>query len=101
MRVRLSRNARLDLNDYRDWLREAAGDDVAEAWHVALIDWIGELRTFPQRGSPRPDLAPEVRTRVFRKRVTMAYLVSGDEVIVLRVFGRGRNVTAEALTERD
>lgn len=100
-RVRLSADAQADLDDYRAWLLQAAGEGVADAWTDGLLDWIAELRTFPERGSPRPDLRPGIRTRVFRRRVTIAYAVVDDVVTVLRVFGRGRNVTTETLAERD
>lgn len=98
--VRLSVAARDDLRAYREWLRGEAGDATAEAWMDALLDWIGTLETFPERGTPRPDLGDEFRTRVFRKSVTIAYVVADGEVAILGVFARGRDITAQTFTGR-
>ncbi len=40
---------------------------VADRWIDALLAWIESLRDFPDRGTPRPDLRPALRTRVFRR----------------------------------
>lgn len=71
---------------------------IAERWIDALIAWIEELADFPERGTPRPDLGAALRTRVFRRSVTIAYAVSEETVTVLRVFARGRNITADEVS---
>lgn len=96
-RVRLSKAARSGLLDFRGWLRREAGDAIAEPWIDALLDWMFELSDFPERGTPRPDLGAKLRTRVFRKSVTIAYVVDQGEVTILGVFARGRNITSEAI----
>lgn len=99
-KVVLSTAARADLRAYSRWLRVEAGHVTADVWMDALLDWIGELDAFPERGTPRPDLGEELRTRVFRKSVTIAYVVADDIVTILGVFARGRNLTVDALAGR-
>lgn len=99
--IRLSKVARADLRTYRDWLCAEAGQAIADRWTDSLIDWIEELDTFPERGSPRPDLGAEIRTRVFRRRVTIAYVVADDVVTILGIFARGRNIIADAVATMD
>lgn len=51
------------------------------------------LGNFPDRGSPRDDLDPGIRTTVFEARVVIAYTVAEDEVTVLRILNHGRDAT--------
>ena len=63
----------------------------------ALLAWIDLLCDFPERGTPRPDIEVGLRTRVFRRSVTIAYAFSDGTVTVVGVFARGRDVNARAV----
>ena len=93
--VTLSVDARRDLRAYRGWLRREAGAATADRWIEALLDWMDALRDFSERGTPRPDLGPEMRTRVFRRSVTIAYVSKDEAVTILRILARGREITAD------
>lgn len=93
--VEFNIEARRDLRAYRAWLRKEAGRRIADRWIEALLDWIEKLRDFPDLGTPRPDLRAALRTRVFRRSVTIAYVSVDGRVTVLRVLARGRDLTAE------
>lgn len=92
--IRWESAARSDLRRYRHWLRREAGAAIADPWIAALLDWVDELENFPDRGTPRDDLGTGIRTRVFRRSLTIAYVVDSDRVSILHLFGRGRDVTA-------
>ena len=92
--VRWSPRARKDFRDHRYWLRSEAGSRIAEPWIDALSEWVDELRTFPRLGTPRPEFGADVRTRVFRRNITVAYAPDADGVTILRMFGKGRDITA-------
>jgi toxin ParE1/3/4 len=92
--VRWEPDARGDLRRYRRWLAREAGAEIAGRCIAALIDQVDELRHFPDQGTPRDDLGRGVRTRVFRRTIVIAYAVRAQEIVVLHVYSRGRNITA-------
>jgi toxin ParE1/3/4 len=50
------------------------------------------LRDFPERGRLRNDLALNVRTLVFERRVIIAYRIEDRQIIILRIFYAGQNI---------
>jgi plasmid stabilization system protein ParE len=61
--------------------------------------YVGEIQayclnfsTFPKRGMKRSDLRSGLRLVGYRRRATIAFEVTGDVVIIARIFYRGRNV---------
>lgn len=53
------------------------------------------FETFPERGMVRDDIRPGLRLAGFRRRATIAFVVSGDAVIILRMFHAGRDIDLE------
>lgn len=51
------------------------------------------LSEFPERGTPRPDLVPGVRTLSMDRRVLVAFTVTEDLVLILRILYGGRNLS--------
>ncbi|MDZ4366104.1 MAG: type II toxin-antitoxin system RelE/ParE family toxin [Afipia sp.] len=47
---------------------------------------------FPERGTRRDDLSPGLRIVGFERRVTIAFVVEEDEVIVLNILYGGREL---------
>ena len=99
--IRWSPKARRDFRSHRHWLRSEAGSRVAELWIDALVDWVDELREFPRLGTPRSEYGADVRTRVFRRTITIAYVPDANGVTILRMFGKGRNITAADFSTRE
>jgi plasmid stabilization system protein ParE len=93
-RVVLSPRAFRQLGDLEHWIEEAAGVEVARRYRQAIVDHCLRLAQFPNRGSFRHDLRADMRTIVYRGRVTVAYVVAGDEVQITAVVGRGRDIAA-------
>ena len=95
------------MKQYRVVWRPQARDDL-----LALYEWIGEqadpatafeytskieahatkLANFPERGTPRDDLAPGVRTTPYRRRTVIAYRVLDEEVEILAIAYAGRDL---------
>lgn len=69
-----------------------AGDAVADRFIAGVIARANRLTAFPLRGSPRDDLQSGLRTVVHRRRVTIAYVVEGDRVVVTDFIYRGEDI---------
>ncbi|MFT4184874.1 MAG: type II toxin-antitoxin system RelE/ParE family toxin [Rhizobium sp.] len=57
------------------------------------------LKTMAARGPQRENLGPGVRIMVFERRVTVAYQMKDEQVIILRLFYAGQNIPATLLDE--
>jgi toxin ParE1/3/4 len=75
-------------------LAEAASPDIASNYIEAIIQQCESLHTFPIRGTLRNDIRPRLRTLGFRRRITIAFEVSGDAVTILGIFYAGRDFEA-------
>ena len=58
------------------------------------------LKTMATRGHQRENLGPGVRIMVFERRVTVAYHLKDEQVIVLRLFYAGQNIPSTLVDER-
>lgn len=91
-RVVLSPRAFRQLAGIEQWIEEAAGVAVARRYRAAIVEHCLGLKQFPSRGTSRDDLRNGLRTAVFRGRVTVAYVVEGEEVQIMAIVGRGRDI---------
>lgn len=92
--VVLSPRAFRQLADIEQWIEEEAGVAIARRYRQAIVDHCLGLKRFPNRGRSRDDIRQGLRTIVFRGRMTVAYVVVGDEVQVTAIVGRGRDIEA-------
>lgn len=77
------------------------GSPVVAARYVdSIVDYCGNLWTFPHRGTRRDDLRPGLRTLGYRRRVTILFEVSDDTVNIIGVFYGGQDYEA-ALRDDD
>ncbi len=86
-----SRAARDQLDAIYDYIAEAAYPDIARSFTDAIIGHIEKLSDFPSRGTPRDDLSPGLRTIGFRRRVTIAFAVDGNVVLVVGIYYGGQD----------
>ena len=96
--VLFERRARDQLAAIERWIAERAGADTARRIGDELIGRCLALASFPERGSPRDDVRPGLRTLAHRRRYTIGYVVTGERVVILGIIGRG--LPLEALIER-
>lgn len=80
-----------DLYRLYDWIADRADPDTAFAYTSAIEAHAADLATYPNRGTPRDDIASGVRTLNFRGRTVIAYQV-GEVVEVLRIFHAGQEL---------
>jgi toxin ParE1/3/4 len=86
--------AEQDIKDGYDYLLPLAGEATADRYVEDMLAACEALRDFPLRGGPRGEIRPGLRIISVKRRATIAYAVSGDEVVVLRILGRGRDLGA-------
>ena len=79
---------------------ERAGPEVAWRYVSGIRSFLNELSTFPKRGTVREGRIPGLRIIGYRRSTSLAFAVQGDEVVILGVFHRGQDITAEMLEER-
>lgn len=59
------------------------------------------MDTFPKRGTVRDDVLPGLRVIGYRRQASIAFVVTGTDVIILRVLRRGQDVNAMMSSESD
>jgi toxin ParE1/3/4 len=89
--VVLDAEAEAQLEDLFMYIAQDASIEVAERFTDAIVEQCEALSHFPNRGTPRDDIQPGLRTIAFRRAVTIAYAVEEDRVEVLGIFYRGRD----------
>jgi plasmid stabilization system protein ParE len=75
---------------YRYIAREASAE-IARRFTDDIISHCETLSEFAERGTPRDDLRPGLRTIAFRRRVTLAYAVMNADVAILGIFYGGQD----------
>ena len=91
LRVVWRQTATDDLYRLYDWIADRADPETAFAYTCAIEAHAAELAVFPERGTPRDDIAPGVRTLNFRGRTVIAYRVD-EAVELLRIFHAGQEL---------
>lgn len=92
--VIFSPSARDQLDAIFDYIAEAASPAIAQRFTDAIVDHVGKLSDYPRRGTPRDDLVPGLRTISFRRRVTIAFGVDEDLVLVVGIYYGGQDYEA-------
>jgi toxin ParE1/3/4 len=82
--------ARADLLTLYDWIAEHADPHTAFDYTSRIEAHAATLAEFPERGTPRDDLVPGMRTTPYRHRTIIAYRVFGGEVEILRLVHAGQ-----------
>ncbi len=91
-RVVFATSAQADLDGLFEWISDRAGLATALAYTRRIESFCAGFAPFPKRGSERSDLRPGLRTIGFERRVTIAFTVQGDDVVILRILYAGRSL---------
>lgn len=83
--------ARSDLLALYDWIADRADAETAFEYAAAMEAHTTKLAFFPERGMPRDDLVPGLRTIVYQRRTIIAYRVGQNEVEILRLLHAGQD----------
>jgi len=85
-RVELSEEATRDLLDLYDWIARATGSMTALSYLERLKEYCPGFDLASERGHRRDDIRPGLRIVGFEKRVTIAFFVEEERVVLLRIF---------------
>lgn len=72
------------------YLAAEASPETAARFTNAVVERCEALHIFPERGAPRFDLRPGLRTLSFQ-RVTITYALKGKQVVIVGVFYGGQD----------
>lgn len=89
--VLFSDDAEDDVAELLSYLVPRAGEYVARRYVDRLIDYCHSFEDSPERGI-RSDLDPDLRLVGYRRRATIAFRVTGNTVLIARIFNRGRDI---------
>ena len=91
--------AESDLNNLFDFIADQSGAVRAQNYVGRIEAACTKLASFPNRGAPRDDLLPGLRTLSFERRALVVYRVENETVSILRVFYAGRDYERELTGE--
>jgi len=91
-RVVFSEGAQTDVDDLFEWIADHADVTTAQRYIRRIETYCAGFTTFSERGTLRPDLRPGLRIIGFERRVTIAFTIKGEDVVILRVLYAGRSV---------
>jgi len=100
LRVRFEPSALADYDELFEWIADHASVATARRYGERLRRYCESFVLFPHRGLLRDDIRPGLRLIAFERRITIAFAVVGDEVVILRLFYGGRDLES-ILTEGD
>jgi plasmid stabilization system protein ParE len=86
--------AEAQLVDLYFQIAAASSPEIAANYASAIAKQCESLSTFPMRGTRRNDIRPGLRVFGFRRRVSIAFEVTGNVVTVLGIFYGGQNFEA-------
>lgn len=72
----------------------AASPEIAARYTDAIVEQCESLKTFALRGAQRDDIRSGLRVFGFRRRVSIAFEVTGEMVTILGIFYGGQNFEA-------
>ena len=76
-----------------------ASRHIALDYEKPIIAQCRQLQVFPHRGNRHDEIMPGLRMMVSERRVTIAFIVHENRVVIEAVFYGGQNITA-AFTSR-
>ena len=80
-----------DLLSLFDHIADAASEAVAAGYLGRIKVWLEGFSTASERGTRRDDIRPGLRIIGFERRLTVAFTVTEDKVVIQRVFSGGQN----------
>jgi toxin ParE1/3/4 len=83
-----------------DYIAKHSSEERADGYIGRIVDCCNGFVTFPERGTRRDDLLPGLRTIGFERRVTIAFVVTPDTVLIEGIYYGGQDFEA-AIRERN
>jgi plasmid stabilization system protein ParE len=93
--IRFKTEALADLEGIQDYVSANASPLRAQIYLRRIRAFIEGMRTFPERGTVRNDLARGLRIVGFERRVAVAFTVAETEIVILRLLYGGRSFDSD------
>jgi toxin ParE1/3/4 len=82
VRVIFTPLAERNINSLHEYIAEHTSEERADGYVGRIVDFCNGLSTFPLRGTQRDDLLSGLRVTGFERRVTIAFIVTADAVLI-------------------
>ncbi len=89
--VEFHEDATSDLHALYDWIADVASPETALGYLERIETYCLGFDIASERGQLREDIRPGLRVVGFKKRVTIAFVVEEERVLILRIFYGGQN----------
>jgi toxin ParE1/3/4 len=93
-RVVLSAKAKKNLDSIFRYIARKSSARIAASYTESIRQACEELSTFPFRGTNQSAISPGARTTGFDRSATIVFRVFDEEVVIVAIHYRGRNVHA-------
>ena len=97
MRVVFTPAAERQIDELHAFITTYSGEARADAYVGRIVDFCNGLMTFPFRGRQREDILPGLRVTGFERRVTIAFVVLAEALIIEGIFYGGQDFEAALL----
>jgi toxin ParE1/3/4 len=86
--------AERQIDTLHEYITAHSNEDRADSYIGRIVAYCQNLTTFPLRGTQRDDLLAGLRVTGFEHRVTVAFVVTADAVLIEGIFYGGRDFEA-------
>jgi toxin ParE1/3/4 len=94
MKVEFTSLAERQIEDLYNYIADHSSERIAEEYVARIVSSCMKLRDFPRRGTKHDDILPGLRTIGFDRRVTIAFLVLEESVLIEGIFYGGQEFSA-------
>ncbi len=99
--VEFSPEAFQDLISIYDWIAKRAGPVIGLGYIERIEAFCRGMLVASERGHRRDDIRPGLRIVGFEKRVTVAFTVTEERTVILRLFYGGQDWEYDFLSDGD
>ena len=94
MKVVFTPLAARQIDDLYDYIATHSNEATADVYVGRIVDHCQQLALFPKRGAMRDDILEGLRTIGFERRVTIAFMITREAVLIEGIFYGGQNFEA-------
>ncbi|ESQ85482.1 hypothetical protein ABAC460_23630 [Asticcacaulis sp. AC460] len=101
--VAYSRRAIQHLQNLHDFIANQGSPLAAVSFVGSIFEYCDQFGTFPQRGTARDDLRPDMRVVGFQRRATILFRIddAAKRVVILGVYYGGQDYEAVIKSDAD
>jgi toxin ParE1/3/4 len=86
--------AERQLDKLHEYISDNSNEAGADDYVGRIVEYCESFVTLPERGAPRDDVLPGLRVTGFERRVTIAYIVTAEAVLIEGIFYGGQDFEA-------